>query len=74
VKAQRRKPTTGAEGLIGDRGDVIETLNPEGMVRVNGEIWNAESLSGTIEKGIRIQVIKINGLKLFVKPTTNPKE
>jgi membrane-bound serine protease (ClpP class) len=74
IKAQRRKPTTGVEGLTGESGDVIEALQPEGVVRVNGEIWNAESLSGTIEKGSRIQVVKIDGLKLFVKPSTTVKE
>ncbi len=74
IKAQRRKPTTGAEGLTGESGDVIETLRPEGVVRVQGELWNAESLSGTIEKGSRIRVVKINGLKLFVEPFTISKE
>jgi membrane-bound serine protease (ClpP class) len=74
VKAQRRKPTTGIDGLIGDQGEVIKTLKPEGMVRVNGEIWNAESISGTLEKGDHIQVVKINGLKLLVEPYTISKE
>jgi membrane-bound serine protease (ClpP class) len=74
VKAQRRKPTTGVEGLIGEIGDVVETLKPEGIVRVSGELWNAESLSGTIEKGGRIRVVKINGLKLLVEQSTISKE
>jgi membrane-bound serine protease (ClpP class) len=74
IKAQRRKPTTGVEGLTGESGDVIEILKPEGVVRVNGEFWNAESLSGTIEKGNRIRVVKINGLKLLVEPFTISKE
>jgi membrane-bound serine protease (ClpP class) len=74
VKAQRRKPTTGVEGLTGESGDIIETLKPEGVVRVHGELWNAESLSGTIEKGNRIRVVGINGLKLSVEPSTLSKE
>jgi membrane-bound serine protease (ClpP class) len=74
VKAQRRKPTTGIEGLTGEIGDVIETLQPEGIVRVGGELWNAESLSGTIEKGSHIRVVKINGLKLLVEQSTISKE
>jgi membrane-bound serine protease (ClpP class) len=74
VKAQRRKPTTGIEGLVGENGDVIESLKPEGVVRVSGEIWNAESLSGVIEKGSRIRVVKIDGLKLFVESSTTSKE
>jgi len=74
IKAQRRKPTTGIEGLIGEAGQVIETLKPEGVVRVHGELWNAESLSGTIQKGNRIRVVRINGLKLLVEPFTISKE
>ncbi|MCX6120489.1 MAG: nodulation protein NfeD [Ignavibacteriales bacterium] len=74
IKAQRRKPTTGIEGLNGEMGDVIETLKPEGVVRIQGEIWNAESLSGTIQKGKRVRVVKINGLKLLVEPSTTSKE
>ena len=74
IKAQRRKPTTGIEGLIGEAGQVIETLKPEGVVRVHGEIWNAESLSGTIQKGNRVRVVRINGLKLLVEPFTISKE
>jgi membrane-bound serine protease (ClpP class) len=74
IKAQRRKPTTGVEGLTGESGDVVEILKPEGVVRVNGELWNAESLSGTIEKGHRIRVVRINGLKLLVEPFTISKE
>ena len=74
IKAQRRKPTTGIEGFTGETGDVLETLEPEGIVRVHGEIWNAESLSGTIQKGNRIRVVRINGLKLLVEPFTISKE
>jgi membrane-bound serine protease (ClpP class) len=74
IKAQRRKPTTGMEGLNGETGEVIETLKPEGAVRIHGEIWNAESLSGTIQKGKHVRVVKINGLTLFVEPSTTSKE
>jgi len=74
IKAQRRKPTTGVEGLIGESGDVIETLKPDGVVSIDGELWNAESLSGKIEKGSRVRVVKITGLRLFVEPFTLSKE
>jgi membrane-bound serine protease (ClpP class) len=74
LKAQRKKPTTGSEGLIGEIGETLTPLNPEGTIRVHGEFWQAESLSGTIEKGTRIRVVKINGLKLLVEPFTISKE
>ena len=35
---QLKKPVTGAEGMIGLTGRAIETLNPNGTVRIRGEL------------------------------------
>ena len=67
LKVQRKKPTTGIEGLIGEIGESISLLNPEGTVRVHGEIWLAESASGKIAKGERVRVLEIQNLKLRVE-------
>ncbi len=66
LKAQQKKPVTGEEGIIGETGESLSILDPNGNVRVHGEIWNAESLTGIIEKGERIKVVAIRDLKLFV--------
>jgi len=66
IKAQTRKPTTGAEGIIGEEGEAISNLDPEGEVRVHGEIWNAESTDGFISQGTRVIVTAISNLKLTV--------
>lgn len=68
IKAQRRKPVTGAEAMKGEIGQVLETLQPNGSVLVHGEIWQAESVTGVIEKGNRIRVTGIKNFKLFVQP------
>jgi membrane-bound serine protease (ClpP class) len=68
IKAQRRKAVTGLDSLIGDTGEVIEPLDPTGMVRVHGELWSAESLSGVIGKGEKVRVKEMKNLKLFVIP------
>lgn len=68
LKAQRRKPVTGLEGLIGDTGEVIDILDPSGTVKVQGEIWNAESLAGTIGKGEKVVIKEMKNLKLYVEP------
>jgi membrane-bound serine protease (ClpP class) len=68
LKAQRARPVTGIEGMTGETGEVIETLDPLGTVRVHGERWKAESLSGTIEKGKKVRVKRIENLKLYVEP------
>jgi len=68
LRAQRSKPVTGPEGLIGETGESLEELNPSGMVRVHGEIWQAESVSGSIGGSVRIRVTGIKDLRLFVEP------
>ncbi len=69
IKAQRRKPTTGLEGLINETGVTITELSPEGSIKVHGEIWKAESSEGTIPAGNKIIVTGISNLKLKVKRT-----
>lgn len=71
IRAQRRKVVTGVEGLVGEIGEVVETLSPTGAVKVQGEIWNAESLTGTIDKGEKIRIKEIKNLKLFVEKINN---
>jgi len=53
---RRRAKLTGIEAMMGKPGVAITDLNPKGEVRVEGEIWRAESLSGDIEKGKRVIV------------------
>jgi membrane-bound serine protease (ClpP class) len=67
IKAQQRKPTTGAQGLVGEVGEVLSDLNPEGRVKVHGEIWSATSSEGLIEKGLKIKVEQVDNLHLTVR-------
>ena len=67
MKAQRLKVVTGMEALIGDTAEVIDLLDPAGTVKVQGEIWNAESLSGVIGKGEKVRIKEMKNLKLYVE-------
>ncbi len=71
LKAQRAKPVTGIEGMVGTLGETLARLEPIGMVRVHGEIWKAESTSGSIEQGQKIRVTAIKNLKLYVEQVNN---
>ena len=71
IRAQRRKVVTGIEGLVGDTGEVVETLSPVGKVKVQGELWNAEALAGTIDKGEKVRIKEMKNLKLFVEKINN---
>ena len=65
---RRYRVTTGAEGMVGEPGEVLERCNPRGRVRVRNEIWNARTDPGTAEVGERITVRGVDGLTLIVDP------
>jgi len=67
LRAGRLRVTTGARGLVGQRGVVVERLAPAGRVRVAGEVWNAIGAAG-VEAGVEVEIIGVNGLTLRVKP------
>lgn len=54
--------------LHGQRARVINTLDPEGQVKLKGEIWNAKSIHGEpLEAGAWVMVSGHRGLKLHVE-------
>jgi membrane-bound serine protease (ClpP class) len=66
IRFLRRYPVrTGAEGLVGERGEVIVRCAPLGRVRLRGEIWNAHS-EEPLEAGEEVRVEAVNGLTLVV--------
>ncbi len=65
-RAIRAKPKSGAEGLVGEIGVVKKRLDPEGLVFVRGEYWNATAPE-TIEEGEKVEVEGVSGLHLKVK-------
>lgn len=68
LKAQRRPVAVGRETLAGTTGIVLETLNPRGMVRIEGEEWSAESATGAeIPPGTAVRVVSVDGLRLQVE-------
>ncbi len=67
----RRKKITGAEGMIGLAGEVVESETPGLVVRVSGEYWKAECLDGDMEAGEEVEIVGINRLKLEVKRKTS---
>lgn len=67
LKAQKNKTVTGLDAMIGEVGKAVDQLAPVGNVLVFGEIWEAESVSGIIEKEARVVVTGKKGFKLFVE-------
>lgn len=71
VRDRRRQPTTGSEGMVGQIGQALTDLNPNGQIKVRGEIWNAAS-NVEVAAGQRVRVERVQGLHAYVTPC--PKE
>ncbi len=70
---RRRSRLTGPEAMTGKIGVATTDLKPKGEVRVVGENWRAESLSGDIEKGERVNVKALKGLVVMVEKVQEQK-
>jgi membrane-bound serine protease (ClpP class) len=67
VRARRNKVETGGEGMIGQIGEALTELAPEGKVFVHGEYWDAVAVR-PVAAGARVRVMAIDRLKLTVEP------
>jgi membrane-bound serine protease (ClpP class) len=57
----------GAEGMLGERATVIEACDPDGLVRVRGEMWRAKAEAGDpLEEGERGTVLSVDGLTVTI--------
>ena len=58
-----------SRSMIGELGIAKERLAPSGYVQVHGELWRAEKVGEgqPIEAGQSVQIVKMEGLTLFVE-------
>jgi membrane-bound serine protease (ClpP class) len=70
VGARRAPARTGAEALVGEEGEVIVPLEPEGKVLVHGEYWDAIA-PDPAPRGTRVSVKAVDrGRRLRVERAT----
>jgi membrane-bound ClpP family serine protease len=67
TRALRKKPEGGLSDMLGTRGEVVRSLDPEGMIRIRGELWEAKSAGRKINAGEEVIVVGQKGLKLVVE-------
>jgi membrane-bound serine protease (ClpP class) len=69
LRSRQWKTATGKEELIGAHGVALAqlTVGAEGMIRVHGELWQAES-SRPVNEGEAVRILRVEGLKLYVEP------
>ena len=69
---------TNADRVLHHEAKVTETVDNEnatGAVYIDGKTWTARSDSGEIiEKGKMAKIVRMEGVKLYVRPARNPGE
>jgi len=66
VRAQRKRPVSGWESLVGRVGVAKTDVDGQGLVLVGGEDWSAES-DEPVRAGERVRVVGVEGLRLRVR-------
>lgn len=65
MKIRRQGPVSGIQMFIGKTAEVIDSFDESGMVKVEGELWQA--LTDTpVHPGDKVRIKEINGLELIV--------
>ena len=72
VRAMYQPPMTGAEGMRGKEGVVVEAEGESGMFLCEGELWRC-SAPGPLAPGDRVSVVEIEGLTARVRPVVRAR-
>ncbi|WP_297501162.1 NfeD family protein [Thermococcus sp.] len=67
------RPQIGSESLIGRTAVVVEDLKPEGLVKVDGELWSAVCLNGNAMRGEKVAIVRVRGTRVLVERRASPE-
>lgn len=69
VRTRFSTPTIGREWMIGEMGQAVTAVDPDGTVRVAGGLWRGRTNRATpMAAGDPVRVVAIDGLVLEVEP------
>jgi membrane-bound serine protease (ClpP class) len=69
VRSRFSTPTIGRESMIGEPGEAVGVVAPEGVVRVRDALWPARVNRATpLAAGDAVRVVGIDGARLEVAP------
>jgi membrane-bound serine protease (ClpP class) len=71
VRTQRQRSTVGAEGMVGEVGQVRRVVEPGRRLKVfvHGEYWDADT-DEALEQGDAVEVTAVSGLRVRVRRHT----
>ena len=69
VRTRFSTPTIGREWMIGDLGEAVNDVDPDGVIRLRGALWRARTNRATpVKAGEPVRVVEVTGLLLEVEP------
>lgn len=66
LRQRLRGTLVGLPELRGTSGVAVTALQPAGIVRIGGENWSAQSVSGPLQAGAPVHVLGVRGVRLDV--------
>ena len=72
AQARKMKVKGGPEQLVGMTATAFSPLEPRGEIKIEGQIWKAETLGRHIKQGETVEIVGREGLILRVKPKEAP--
>ena len=69
VRSRFSTPTIGRESMVGEVGEAVADVQPDGVVRVRGALWPAHTSRMTpATAGQAVRVVAIDGPRLQIEP------
>jgi membrane-bound serine protease (ClpP class) len=69
VRSRFSTPTIGRESMVGEVGQAVVEVKPDGVVQVRGALWPAHANRSTpIDEGAPVRVVAVEGARLTVEP------
>lgn len=70
-RALKKQPMAGLGTMVGSRGKVVKPLQPVGLIKVEGELWQAKSIDINIDSGREVVVVGQDRKVLIVRPSND---
>jgi membrane-bound ClpP family serine protease len=71
LRWRNRRSITGSDTLVDQHGEAMGPLDPEGQVKLRGQIWKARA-SEPVARGEWVKVDAVDGLTLLVSRSEGP--
>lgn len=69
-RALKKQPVAGLGTMVGSRGKVVKPLQPEGLIKVGSELWQAKSVDRDMDSGKEVIVVGQDGRTLIVRSSS----